>query len=178
MPVRAHSSKGLAAAGQRDPELACKRTIAGAMTLTMPHRESEVTLTGGCLCGAVRWESQEPPITTRVCWCRDCQYLAAGSGAVGACFRTAAFQAVGNTTDFASTADSGNRMHRRFCSKCGTPLFSEAEARPHLIFVRVGSFDDPNRASPAMTIWTASAPSWACIHADLPRVAQQPPPAA
>lgn len=135
-------------------------------------------LTGGCLCGAVRWESQEPPVTTRICWCRDCQYLGAGSGTVGACFRSAAFKISGTTTDFTSIADSGNRMHRRFCPKCGTPLFSEAEARPHLIFVRVGSFDDPEQASPVMTIWTASAPSWACINADLPRVEQQPPPAA
>jgi hypothetical protein len=29
-----------------------------------------------------------------------------------------------------------------------------------------------------MTIWTSSAPSWACIDAALPRVGKQPPPAA
>ena len=75
-------------------------------------------------------------------------------------------------------ADSGNRMHRRFCATCGTPLFSEAESRPHLIFVRAGSFDDPDVARPAMTIWTQSAPQWACIDAGLPQVEQQPPPAA
>ena len=60
----------------------------------------------------------------------------------------------------------------------GTPLFSEAEARPHLIFVRVGSFDDPDLANPAMSIWTSSAPHWACIDAGLPKVDKQPPPAA
>ncbi len=137
-----------------------------------------MTMSGGCLCGAVRWESKEPPITTRICWCRDCQYLGAGSGTVGACFRSAAFSVEGKTTDFVSVADSGNRMHRRFCSTCGTPLFSEAESRPHLIFVRVGSFDDPNRATPAMTIWTSSAPHWASIDNDLPHVEKQAPPAA
>jgi hypothetical protein len=67
-------------------------------------------------------------------------------------------------------------MHRRFCPKCGTPMFSEAEARPTLIFVRAGTLDDPEVAEPAMTIWTSSAPSWACINADLPRAAAQPPP--
>ena len=103
-----------------------------------------MTVTGSCLCGAVRWQSTAPPITTRVCWCRDCQYLGAGSGTVGACFRTEAFSIVGETSSFSSIADSGNRMHRRFCPVCGTPLFSEAEARPHLIFVRVGTFDDPD----------------------------------
>ena len=64
-------------------------------------------------------------------------------------------------------AGSGNRMHRRFCATCGTPLFSEAESRPHLIFVRAGSFDDTDVARPAMTTWTKSAPQWACIDAGL-----------
>jgi hypothetical protein len=137
-----------------------------------------MTVTGKCLCGAVRWESSEPPIVTRWCWCRECQYLGAGSGTVNACFRTAAFKIAGKTSDYLSIADSGNRMHRKFCPTCATPLFSEAEVRPHLIFVRAGTFDDPNLAKPAMTIWTSSAPRWACIDATLPQVEKQPPPAA
>jgi hypothetical protein len=69
-------------------------------------------------------------------------------------------------------------MHRQFCKTCGTPLFSAAESRPHLVFVRVGSFDDPEQAQPAVTIWTKSAPSWACIDAELPVSEGQPPPLA
>jgi len=137
-----------------------------------------MNVTGRCLCGAVRWESSELPLVTRVCWCRDCQYLGAGSGTVNACFKTATFTASGPTRAYSSVADSGNRVHRRFCAECGTPLFSEAEVRPHLIFVRVGTFDDPNVPDPAMTIWTSSAPPWACIDEALPRVDKQPPPVA
>ena len=137
-----------------------------------------MTITGRCLCGAIRWESSAPPIVTRVCWCRDCQYLGAGSGTVNACFRTATFIVSGTTNDYPSVADGGNQMHRRFCPTCGAPLFSEAEARPHLVFVRVGTFDHPNLADPALTIWASSAPRWACIDAELPRVERQPPPAA
>ena len=37
-------------------------------------------ITGSCRCGAVRYESTAVPLITRVCWCRDCQYVAAGSG--------------------------------------------------------------------------------------------------
>ena len=69
-----------------------------------------MTITGGCLCGAVRWESSEPPIVTRVCWCRECQFIGAGSGTVNACFRTASFGVTGTTNDYWSVADSGNRM--------------------------------------------------------------------
>ena len=137
-----------------------------------------MAITGRCLCGAVRWESSEAPVVTRVCWCRDCQYLGAGSGTVNACFRTATFSVSGQTRDYVSAAASGNRMHRRFCPDCGTALFSEAEPRPHLVFVRVGTFDDPDLARPGMTIWTSSAPRWACIDPQLPKVDGQPPPAA
>jgi len=54
---------------------------------------------------------------------------------------------------------------------------SAAESRPHLLFVRAGTLDDPEIAKPAMTIWTSAAPSWACIDARLPALAGQPPPA-
>lgn len=137
-----------------------------------------MTIKGGCLCGEVRYESTAAPIVTRVCWCRECQYLGAGSGTVNVCFRTATFTIRGETKNHRSVADSGNVVHRRFCPRCGTPMFSEAEVRPHLIFVRAGSLDDPDIAEPSMTIWTTSAPRWACIHSDLPRVERQPPPAA
>ena len=135
-------------------------------------------ITGGCLCGAVRFESTAPPVITRVCWCRLCQYLGAGSGTVNACFKTETFSIRGATTDYSSIADSGNILHRRFCPTCGTPLFSAAELRPHLIFARAGTLDDPEIAKPAMTIWTSAAPSWACIADELPRVERQPPPPA
>lgn len=133
-------------------------------------------ITGGCLCRAVRYRISAPPIITRVCWCRLCQYLGAGSGTVNTCFPSNALTLEGEIRDYPSIADSGNTMHRRFCPKCGTQLFSATEARPHLIFVRAGTLDDPEVARPSSTIWTSQAPSWACIDNDLPTVAAQPPP--
>jgi hypothetical protein len=135
-------------------------------------------ITGGCLCGTVRYETEARPITTRLCWCRVCQFFAAGNAAVSVCFPSAGFNVTGETRDYESIADSGNRMHRRFCFVCGTHLFSEAESRPHLIFVRAGTLDDTDIARPSATIWAASAPNWACIDERLPRFEGQPPPPA
>lgn len=132
---------------------------------------------GGCLCKGVRYTIAATPIVTRVCWCRLCQYLGAGSGTVNVCFPSEAVSVEGELTDYPSTADSGNAMHRRFCPACGTHLFSEAEARPHLIFVRAGTLDDPDLARPAATIWAAAAPRWACIDPAIDRFEAQPPPA-
>jgi hypothetical protein len=135
-------------------------------------------ISGGCLCGAVRFESKAGPKITRVCWCRDCQYLGAGSGTVNVFFPTDSFTARGETHNYRSVADSGNVILRRFCPTCGTPLFTAAEIRPHIIGVRAGTLDDPNLVAPALTIWTASAPRWACISEAIPRVERQPPPLA
>ena len=137
-----------------------------------------VEITGGCLCGSVRYRSTAAPITTRMCWCRVCQYIGAGSATVNTCFKTETFEVTGELRDYRSIADSGNVMHRRFCPTCGTHLFSEAESRPHLVFVRVGTLDDRELARPVATIWTAQAPTWACLDERLPKIERQPPPAA
>ena len=133
---------------------------------------------GGCLCGAVRYQSSEAPITTRTCWCRDCQYLAAGSATVNLIFHNAALTIDGPLQTFSSPAASGTLMHRAFCPACGTPISSRAETRPHLVVIRAGTLDDPSFARPSATIWTSSAPKYACIDPTLPQVPHQPPPAA
>jgi hypothetical protein len=137
-----------------------------------------VEITGGCMCGAIRYRFSAPPMVTRWCWCRDCQFLGAGSGTVNVCFPTSAFTLQGEPRDYVSSAESGSVMHRRFCGSCGTPLFSEAESRPHLVFVRVGTLDHPEIGRPNQTTWVSSAPSWACFSTEIPRVEKQPPPAA
>jgi hypothetical protein len=136
-----------------------------------------IPIAGGCLCKSVRYQVTAEPILTRVCWCRLCQYLGAGSATVNVCFPSAAISIAGKLSDYRSVADSGNVMHRKFCPSCGTALFSEAESRPHLVFVRAGTLDDPEIAKPSMTIWTSQAPTWACFDPDLPKVERQPPPA-
>jgi hypothetical protein len=142
---------------------------------------AEVTMkkiTGGCLCGQVRFELSAPPIAMRLCWCRDCQYFAAGNATVNVVFPSEALKVTGELRDYQSVADSGNRMHRRFCPQCGVHLFSAAETRPHLVIVRNGTLDDRELLRPSATIWTDSAPEWAWIDESLPRHTGQPPPVA
>lgn len=134
-------------------------------------------VSGGCLCGAVRYRITAAPIIARTCWCRLCQKIGAGSATVNVGFPSDAVTIEGELTDYVSTADSGNIMHRRFCPHCGTHMFSEAEVRPHLILVRAGTLETPEIAKPAMTIWTSQAPSWAVIDPTIQRFEGQPPPA-
>ena len=135
-----------------------------------------MTITGGCLCGAVRYSIEAEPKFIRHCWCRDCQYIGAGAGTVNVFFATEAVKVEGALADYASVAASGNLMHRRYCPSCGTPVFTQTEPRLHFIGVRAGTFDDPELAKPQMAIWTSSAPSWAAFETDIPHEPKQAPP--
>jgi hypothetical protein len=133
-------------------------------------------LFGGCLCKAVRYRITTPPQSTRLCWCRVCQYLAAGNATVNVVVPSNAVTVSGELREYRSVADSGNVMFRRFCPTCGTPIFSQAQVRPHQIIVRAGTLDEPNRVTPSSIIWTQSAPDWACFDSSLRQLPGQPAP--
>lgn len=136
--------------------------------------DSGTQITGGCICGNIRFRSTMPPIATRYCWCRDCQHFAAGNATVNVIFPSASVTITGQAKAYESTADSGARMRRSFCPNCGTPLFSQAEPRPHMLIIRAGALDDPNVADPSSAIWVSSAPGWACIDPDVEHIPGQP----
>ena len=137
-----------------------------------------MTISGRCLCGAVQVSISAAPLAARVCWCRLCQYLGSGNGTVSVCFPAISVSVLGDVRWYQNVADSGNRMLRGFCPRCGTPMFSKADVRPHIIFVRMGVLDDPNLLGPQMTIWTDAAPNWAIFDPALPIIPGQPPPVA
>ncbi len=131
--------------------------------------------TGRCLCGAVSFKLATEPLVTRVCWCRDCQHLAA-NGTVNMLVPAEALTVSGPLSEHTKKAESGNEITRQFCSICGTHLFAKSSGRPQFRVVRVGNLDEPSSVHPSMNIWTSSAPGWACPDPALERVEQQPPP--
>ena len=131
--------------------------------------------TGRCLCGAVSFKLIGQPMTTRICWCKDCQHVAA-NGTVNMMVATESLSISGELSDYTKTADSGNQVTRQFCPACGTHMFAKSTARPQFRVVRVGNLDDPSSIQPLMNIWAQSAPAWACLDATLERVEQQPMP--
>ena len=75
---------------------------------------------GGCHCGAVRYECAADPFMVAYCHCRDCQY-AAGGGASTVIIAPRAGVTVsqGETTDYSVVSESGSAVTRRFCGTCG-----------------------------------------------------------
>jgi hypothetical protein len=60
-----------------------------------------------------------------------------------------------DSEDYQSTTE------RRFCSACGSPIFSTIESMPQVAFLKAGTIDDISWFEPTVEIWTRSAPPWA-----------------
>lgn len=134
-----------------------------------------VNITGGCLCGSIRYVATAKPIVTRACWCKLCQSLASGNATINLAFLKSSITIEGQLNDYQSVADDGNKMHRKFCPNCGTHVTSEAEERPNIIVIRAGTLDDTEQVKVEGIIWTSEAPSWATLDPDLPHFERQPP---
>ena len=79
---------------------------------------------GGCLCGAVRYESEGEPQFSLQCHCRDCQRQSGAPHVAAVRVPAAAFRIVrGTPRHYVAKADSGNDITRVFCGDCGTPLY-------------------------------------------------------
>ena len=133
--------------------------------------------TGGCACGAIRFEITSPLMGVGACHCTDCQKGAGGGpNYVALAPRDALVVTSGEATLFRSTGDSGAEVARAFCAHCGTPLWSIPAHEPFLT-VKLGALDDSSDLSPGMHIYVSSAPSWHPVDDKVPSFAKMPPPA-
>jgi hypothetical protein len=129
-----------------------------------------MTHTGQCFCGQVQLAIEGEPKGARMCWCRDCQRIASGSATVNVLFDEAAVRFTGAIGTLEKIAESGNRVERGFCTRCGSQLYSKTvEPVGQPIRVRAGILNDPELIAPTAVIWARSAPSWAAMDPALPR---------
>jgi len=115
---------------------------------------------GGCLCGAVRYECEADPMFMGNCHCRDCQNASGGAYVPAIGLPAAALKITGKVKYYDSKADSGNTLTRGFCPECGGRLFGKVSAMPDLAMITAGSLDDPSQYQPSMDIFSSSAQPW------------------
>lgn len=132
-------------------------------------------LTGGCLCGAVRYGSPGPALFSIVCHCRDCQ-RASGSGGVPVLgVPKPSFSCTGPVKQSRVTGGSGMPAVRNFCPECGSLLFGTPESAPEMVTIYAGSLDDPTAFTPTDTLFAAQRPAWARLAASLAEHEALPP---
>lgn len=131
-------------------------------------------LSGGCACGNVHYEFDGELAMAVHCHCRDCQRSSgSGSAAVFAISRDK-IKLTGKTSAYQYKGDSGKAVARHFCPNCGSPLFSDVEILPDLLFVRIASLDDPSQIRPSMHIYCDSSQVWDRPNDPLPKFGKMP----
>jgi hypothetical protein len=120
-------------------------------------------LTGHCLCGSVTYTADADPLITAICHCHNCQRQTGSTYSLVVAVPRASVTLEGETlANFDTiTEATGTPSHRRFCSNCGSPLVTFADAAPDLAFIKAGTLDDRSQLTPAVEVHCASGFAYA-----------------
>ncbi|MHA7774346.1 GFA family protein [Roseibium sp. M-1] len=104
--------------------------------------------TGGCLCGALRFEASGRPYRVGICHCLDCRKHH------GALFHASAVFPEDAVTVSGELANYGGR---HFCPRCGSSVFGRSGDE---VEVNLGSLDAPDQLQPTYELWTVRRETW------------------
>lgn len=119
-------------------------------------------LEGGCMCGAVRYRIEGPPLIVHCCHCTECQRQSGSAFAVNAMIERSRIELLaGETVAGHMPAESGKGQTVHRCGECGVILWSHySGAGPAIAFLRAGTLDDPSAYPPDIHIFTRSKQPW------------------
>ena len=131
--------------------------------------------TGGCACGAIRYEIEEEPVVMLDCQCRQCQHESGTGHASHLTFSSKTVKIHGDAQHWNLVGDNGIVKSRAFCPTCGSPVYMTFPDMPDYFVVRAGSLDDPSRYKPQMVTWSAAGQTWDHLDPTLQKFDKMPP---
>src|ERR1017187_10943067 len=94
-------------------------------------------LTGGCLCGAIRYLVDQPISELRACHCTHCQKASGTGASINAVLPASSLTITkGKPKLFEDTAQSGRILNRFFCADCGFTLYTKPANTPNLVALK------------------------------------------
>ena len=126
---------------------------------------AEVPLTGGCLCGAVRFEVTEPFVSANYCHCTRCQRRTGTASSVNGRTTAATFRILAGEDRIRSWKPPEG-AEKCFCGDCGSALFSRSGPNQENYGVRLGTLDADPGIRPSWRQYTADAAVWEPIPDD------------
>lgn len=119
---------------------------------------------GGCNCGAVRYRAEGAPIVVAQCHCTNCRRQSGSAFSVNLLFKGSAVTHEGALSVYEDKDTfSGNSVLRKFCGRCGSPVFSEPTDGKGMLIVKAGTLDDPAPFAPTVSVWTSTALPWVTL---------------
>jgi hypothetical protein len=134
-----------------------------------------MSISGQCLCGAVRYRVEMDPQFQVKCYCTDCRKTSAAGHAAMMGFPADAVSIKGETREYHSKADSGADVTRAFCPTCGAGVYAKNTSMPQMIFLRASTLDEPDLFAPQLVVYASRAPAWDPISEGVPAFAEGPP---
>lgn len=159
--------------------VSCIRQTIVLTTRTMRRVDGGVimafTMTGGCACGAARYECAERPLVHLICHCLDCQ-RASGAGTAALVFVPSdRLTFSGSYLRYHEVEGaSGRHLQRGFCTNCGSPVAGRWQEQSRFQFLTVGSLDDPAVFDPKVEVWVSRAKPWEVLHPGTEKFDQGP----
>ncbi|WP_417622076.1 GFA family protein [Parasphingorhabdus sp.] len=126
-----------------------------------------MTMTGRCLCGAVKYTVEGDLKMCGVCHCKNCQRQAGSAYSVLFGVTDDQIEVSGDLTAYDDHGESGNLVHRHFCGTCGSPVKTTLPTQPGMTYIKAGTLDDTSAIHPQVHFWTGSKQDWVEIDADI-----------
>jgi hypothetical protein len=124
------------------------------MSLTLPS----LPMTGGCPCGAVRYEVASFPLLLYSCNCTDCQRASGSAFALNMPVRAKDLRILlGEAKGWHHTSPKGVQVTSWFCADCGGRLYGERAGRGEIVNLRAGTLDDTSWLVPSARIFSCAA---------------------
>ena len=133
-------------------------------------------ITGGCYCGAVRYEVDGEPMARGQCHCIECQKIAGGAPNYFMVVPAQGFRYVKGEPSRYARPDLERPVTREFCAACGTHLTTRSKNVPNGVILKVGGLDDPAIfRGPQMVLYTSEAQAFHPIPQGVPAFERFPP---
>jgi len=126
---------------------------------------AELPLTGKCLCGEVRFEVSEPPVSASYCHCTRCQRRTGTAASASARVAPGSLRVVSGQ-ELIKSWRPPDGFAKLFCGHCGGALWSQSQSDPTVISIRLGTFDADPGIRPSYRQFVAYAACWEPIPDD------------
>ncbi len=132
--------------------------------------EKQPVITGGCLCGELRYEATAPPFDGTYCHCSMCRRSTGGLFSIGLFFKREDFRVVSGEPGYYQASELGRYA---FCKNCGSTIYGAYQGSPS-VYVYLGGLDNPNAWPFDAEGWSGHVfvddkVSWYEIHDSLPQ---------
>ena len=115
---------------------------------------------GGCHCGNIKFSTEYAPLLVFACHCRTCIRMYGVGCSINVTYGENEVNFEGELKRYSCRGGSGNQVHYEFCENCGNNIVAKVDLIEGMMYLQVGSFDNPQAVTPKVEIWNKTKPSW------------------